>query len=164
MLLNNPGTSDALARMVEIFRNEVASAYGEDWLLRSVYEKYLPAHVMSPPSSPIKRKGPSQQHPTTNTPNTHTELPPLPTLSSVSITTSLTESAVANLADDSPPPTPKIKVRHACTSAHRQSHAAPPSATHNTKPSIPATTLVDGGPSGLSHQQLPTLLTLSSTV
>lgn len=158
MLHNNPGTSDALARMAEIFRDEVASSYGEDWLLRSVASNYLPAHVMSPPSSPIKVQG---QRTTSSTPKTRMEHPPSPTLSTVSSATSLTESTITGIEEDAPPP--KVKVRRARTVIQSKSVAAP-SAMHGIKPSASFTPPVDGGPGSLPHQQLPAMLTLSSTV
>ena len=162
MFLNNPGVSEALAHMAEIFRDEVAVAYGEDWWPCTIHENYLPGHIISPPSSPIKWAGPSQHHPASfaNTVKTRMEHPPLPALSGVSTTTSLTEWAAASHTQDSPPPTPKVKVRRAHTSTHSPSQAAPPSTVHDTKPTAWHTTPLDAGLSSL----LPALLALSSTV
>jgi hypothetical protein len=165
LLANNPEAADPLARMGEIFRDEVAGTYGTDWLSRSVREGYLPAKVMSPPSSPVKRAGTSQQNsrPAADTPKARMVPFPSPTLSTISTTSSLMHSAVASHNQHSPPSTPNAKTRRMRTSAHSQ-FPAPPSPIHETKPSTLSTMPPNVQPNHPSHQQSPALLTLSSTV
>ncbi|KIM77840.1 hypothetical protein PILCRDRAFT_11730 [Piloderma croceum F 1598] len=154
MLLNNPGASDGLAHMAEIFRDDVAGAYREDWLLRAVNENYLPAQAMSPPSSPVKGAGVvAQQHfaSLARAPKVRMECPPS-TSSSISTASSLTESALAYHTHDSSPPTPRAKSRRTHTSAQPPSHAALPATLHKTPIKVQTTSL------------LPSSLTLSSTV
>lgn len=153
--------------MEEIFRDEVAGAYGKDWLSRSVKarEGYLSVKVMSPPSSPAKRAGPSQQTSRpTYTPKAHIGLPPSPTLSTVSTTSSLTQSAIVSHNQHSVPPSSKARMHHAPIPAHSKGPTAPSSLVDNTNPSASSTELSTIQPGRSFRQQLPALLTLSSTM
>jgi hypothetical protein len=150
--------------MAEIFQDEVAGAYGDDWISRSVREGYLSVKVMSPPSSPMKRAGPSQQKSrSTDTPKAHM-MPPSPTLSTVSTMSSLTQSTITCHNRQSTPPPSKARMHPACTSAHSKRPAALPSLVDDAKSPASSTMPPNAQPGHPSRQQLPTLLTLSSTV
>lgn len=158
ILLNNPELANGLGQMLEIFRDEVAAAYGEDWLLCSVHDNYLPAHVLSPLLSPIKQAGTSQQHPVpfTNAPTTSMECPPSPASLILSTATSLTESSQTTYTQDCTPLTPNMKSHHTHMLTHSKPHAATSSACNANTTKLQTTPR----PSNI----LPASLTLSSTV
>lgn len=90
-LLNNPDVNDSLTLIRDIFTTEVAVPFGEDWLRRSVADKYLPSRVISPPSTPLK--GPS-----VSVDFRREKRPSSPSISTISTPSSLTESALTESA------------------------------------------------------------------
>ena len=103
--LNNPAAAIALAKMKDIFTDEVAVGFGDDWLNRAVNAKYLSANVLSPTPSPIKATSANQRHYASSTYSTNAarERSPSPTATAISSVSSLTESALADHNSDDTP-------------------------------------------------------------